>query len=147
MKAAFDAFFSTLVVVRHRGRYLLVEERAEDGRAVWYLPAGGARPGEDFLAVEPVGLLGADQVVADDGRTTKVRLVLLGRVVGDVADLRPGNGAVRAAWFRPAEVRRLSLRHDEVAEWIAVAESRRECPLAKVTCYNRSRPPSHVQAG
>ena len=153
MRAHFDAIFFSLVVVRENDRYVLVEEREQDGRTAWYLPAGGVKPGEDFLAaavretqeeagiiIEPLGLLGADQIVAEDGQTTKIRMVFLGKMVGGSLKTSPDKESVRAAWFHPDELRNLRLRDDEVIEWIDIAEKLRGCPLPLLTCYNRSRP-------
>jgi ADP-ribose pyrophosphatase YjhB (NUDIX family) len=154
MRAHFDAIFFSLVVVRDGGHYLLVEEREPGGRTAWYLPAGGVKAGEDFLAaavretqeeagvmIELVGLLGADQLLAEDGQTTKIRFVFLGKVVGGSLKTIPDDESVRAAWFHPDELRGLRLRDDEVIEWIAVAEKLHGCPLPLLACDNRTRPP------
>jgi len=154
MRAHFDAILFSLVVVRENDRYVLVEERELDGGTAWYLPAGGVKPGEDFLAaavretqeeagilIEPLGLLGADQVVTEDGQTTKIRMVFLGKMVGGSLKTTPDKESLRAAWFRPDELPSLRLRDDEVIEWIHIAEKLAKCPLPLLTCYNRSRPP------
>lgn len=153
MRAQFDAFFFSLVVVREDDRYVLVEEREPDGRTAWYLPAGGVKAGEDFLAaaaretqeeagiiIEPLGLLGADQVVLEDGRTARVRMVFLGKMVGGSLKTRPDKESVRAAWFHPNDLRHLRLRDEDVMHWIHVAETLREYPLPRLVCYNRFRP-------
>ncbi|MBN1506174.1 MAG: NUDIX domain-containing protein [Sedimentisphaerales bacterium] len=153
MRAHFDAIFFSLAVVRENDRYVLVEEREPDGETAWYLPAGGVKPGEDFLGaavretreeagiiIEPLGLLGADQILAEDGQTTKIRMVLLGKMVGGSLKTSPDRESVRAAWFHPDELRDLRLRDDEVIEWIEAAEKLRGSPLPLLTCYNRSRP-------
>ena len=153
MRAYFDAIFFSLVVVRDADKYILVEERELDGGTAWYLPAGGVKPGEDFLGaavretqeeagiiIEPLGLLGADQILVEDGQTTKIRMVFLGKMVGGSLKTSLDKESVRAAWFRPDEMRNLRLRDDEVLEWIDIAEKLRGCTLPLLTCYNRSRP-------
>jgi len=152
MRDHFDAVLFALLVIRDDDRYLLVEESDPNGGTVWYLPAGGVKAGEDFLAaadretqeeagvtIEPVGLLGADQVLAEDGRLTKIRMVFLGKVVGGSLKSTPDDESIRAAWFRPGEIPNLRLRDAEVIEWINVAESLRGCSLPKLTCHNRSQ--------
>ena len=154
MRARFDGLFFSLVVVREGARYLLVEESDPAGGTFWYLPAGGVDAGEDFLAtavretqeeagilIEPVGLLGADQVLAEDGRKTKIRFVLLGRMTGGSLKSVPDNESIRAAWFHPDELPNLRLRDGEVFEWIRVAEKLRGSPLPLLTCHNRSHLP------
>ena len=152
MRAHFEAILFSLAVVRENDKYLLVEERVPDGETAWYLPAGGVKSGEDFqkaavreaqeeagILIEPLGLLGGDQVVAEDGQTTKIRMVFLGKVVGGSLKTSPDEESVRAAWFRPDEIQKLRLRDDEVIEWIEVAEKLKGSPLPLLTCYNRSR--------
>ena len=153
MRAHFDATLFSIVVARQGDQYLLVEERDQDGGTVWYLPAGGVNAGEDFLAaavretqeeagiiIEPVGLLGADQRLAEDGQATKIRCVFLGKMVGGSLKTVPDDESVRAAWLHKADVPQLRLRDGEVIEWIAIAEKFHGCPLPLLTCHNRSRP-------
>jgi 8-oxo-dGTP pyrophosphatase MutT (NUDIX family) len=47
MRTAILTWCFALVVVRSRGRFLLVQERKHG--QLWYLPAGGVEPGESFL--------------------------------------------------------------------------------------------------
>jgi len=153
MRAHFEAILFSLVVVREDDKYVLVEEHEPDGETAWYLPAGGVKSNEDFLAaavreaqeeagisIEPLGLLGGDQVIAEDGQTTKIRMVFLGKMVGGSLKTKPDKESLRAAWFRPDEIRNLRLRDDEVIEWIEVAERLKGSPLPLLTFYNRSRP-------
>jgi len=153
MRTHFEAILFSLVAVRLNNKYLLVEERVSAGESTWYLPAGGVKPSGDFLAaavretqeeagiiIEPLGLLGADQILVEDGQTTKIRIVFLGKMVGGSLKTSLDKESVRAAWFRPDEMRNLRLRDDEVLEWIDVAEKLRGCTLPLLTCYNRSRP-------
>jgi ADP-ribose pyrophosphatase YjhB (NUDIX family) len=132
-----------------RRRQLLVEEHGEDNMKVWHLPGGGVEPGENFLTaairetreesgltIEPVGILGADQVLAEDGVTTKLRMVFLGTPIGGVLKSHPDKESVGAAWFHAEEISRLPLRHQEVTEWIRLAERFREYLLPKLTYYS-----------
>jgi len=148
MRAHFNATFYSLVVVRDGDRYLLVEEDIGDGKTAWYLPAGGVHPGEDFLAagiretkeeagltVDLLGLLGADQVLAKDGLTTKIRLVFLGKVTGGKVKSETDSESVRAGWFYPNEIDELPLRHAEVNDWIRAAERLRHSRLPQFKCH------------
>jgi len=151
MRTHFDATLFSLVVVRDGDRYLLVEESNPGSGTVWYLPAGGVKAGEDFLAaavretqeeagvmIEPVGLLGADQRLAEDGQATKIRCVFLGTMVGGSLKTAPDDESLRAAWFHPGELHNLGLRDEEVIEWITIAQKFQACPLPVLTCHNRS---------
>jgi ADP-ribose pyrophosphatase YjhB (NUDIX family) len=138
----------SLAVVRDGERYLLVEELDGDGNKVWYLPAGGVKWGEDMLAaairetreeagidIEIVGLLGGDQVVAQDGVATKVRMVFLGNMVGGHLKSKADKESLRAVWFHHSEIPVLPLRHAEVNDWIQTAERLGDCPLPQFTFY------------
>ena len=148
MRSHFKASFFSLVVVRDGDKYLLVEEMEQDDSRAWYLPAGGVKTGEDIvtaairetreeagIGIEIVGLLGGDQVVAQDGVATKVRMVFLGRVIGGELKTEADKESLRAGWFHPSEIRALPLRHAEVSDWIQAAERLRDCPLPQFKYY------------
>ena len=148
MRSHFKTSLFSLVVVRDDDRYLLVEELERGGGTAWYLPAGGVKEGEDILtaairetreeaglAVEILGILGGDQVLAQDGLTTRIRLVFLGKATGGQLKLQADDESLRAAWFRLTEIDTLPLRHPEVKDWIHAAERLRDCPVPIFTCY------------
>lgn len=134
-RAYFNAVLFSLVVVKDRGRYALVEERESAEETSWYLPAGGVHHGEDFAAaairetreesgldVELLGILGMDQRISLDGSATKIRVVFLARPVGGSLKQQEDAESVRAKWFEPAEIAGLRLRSPEVTDWVDAAE-------------------------
>ena len=146
MRAHFRALLFSLVVVRDADRYLLVEETDRPHGPVWYIPAGGVEIGEDFAAaavreteeesgliIAPTGILGADQFLSPDGRSTRIRVVFLAHPTGGLLKTAPDDHSRRAAWFRTDEIARLPLRHLEALEWIRRAEHAAGPPLARFT--------------
>lgn len=133
-----------LVVCRHEGRFLLVEERKHGGG--FYLPAGGLELGETIVEaavretleeagvlVEPTSLLAMDHVwLPNGGRVTqKLRFVLEARVTGDpTPKSHADKHSVGARWVAPEEIRDLPLRHPEVCAWTSrVTANRPVLPL------------------
>jgi 8-oxo-dGTP pyrophosphatase MutT (NUDIX family) len=122
---------AVLVVVPHKGRFLLVEEC--DG--TFYLPAGKVEPGENLmaaavretaeeagLAIGLRGVLGVDHTWLD-GRA-KLRFVF----VGYLGILTPPKSHADhhsrgARWVNKSELHALPLRHREVVTWIERSES------------------------
>jgi 8-oxo-dGTP pyrophosphatase MutT (NUDIX family) len=118
-----------LAVVRHEGRYLLVQEC--DG--TFYLPAGRVEPGENLMAaavretaeeggiaIGLSGILGFDHTWID-GPPARARLRFV--FVGYPAFMTPPKSradehSLGAGWFARPEIERLSLRDPEVTAWI-----------------------------
>ncbi|HKE17087.1 MAG TPA: NUDIX domain-containing protein [Kofleriaceae bacterium] len=118
-----------LTVIRHEGRYLLVEER--DG--TFYLPAGRVEPGENLMAaavretaeeagvaIGLTGILGFDHAWRDG---PPARMVLRFVFVGYLAlatspKTRPDRHSRGARWVARDEIARLPLRHPEVTSWV-----------------------------
>jgi 8-oxo-dGTP diphosphatase len=148
MRSHFKATLFSLAVVVDGDRFLLVEELDQDGRQVWFLPAGGVKAGEGFIDaairetreeagidIEIQGLLGGDQVLMEDGVTTRIRLVFLSKPVGGELKSHQDRESLRAAWFGLDEIAGLVLRHQEVMDWIQMAEQVKTRPTARFTCY------------
>ncbi len=117
-------------VVEHDGRYLLVEERAADGRLVLNNPAGHLDPGESLIGAvvrevleetacrfTPTHLLGVylarsgGRDASESGPITYLRFAF----TGSVGEPEPGraldDGIVRALWLLPAEIEAERARH------------------------------------
>ena len=118
-----------LAVVRHDGRYLLVEER--DG--TYYLPAGRVEAGENLMAAAvretaeeagvPIGLsgfIGFDHTWLDGPpERARLRFVFAGYpALMTAPKSRPDQHSRGARWFARAEIERLHLRDPEVVEWV-----------------------------
>lgn len=117
-----------LTVVRHEGRYLLVEEC--DG--TYYLPAGGVEPGENLMAAavretaEEAGIaIGLSGIVGFDHSWwegppahARLRFVFAGYpALLTAPKSRPDEHSRGAGWFDRAEIGRLPLRDPEVLDW------------------------------
>jgi 8-oxo-dGTP pyrophosphatase MutT (NUDIX family) len=118
-----------LTVVRHEGRYLLVQER--DG--TFYLPAGKVEPGENLMAaavretaeeagvaIGLTGILGFDHAWRDGPPPRSVlRFVFVGYLgLLTAPKSRPDHHSLGARWVAREEIARLPLRHAEVATWV-----------------------------
>lgn len=112
-------------VIERDGRYLLVEERASDGRLVLNNPAGHLEPGESLLEAvvrevleetarrfAPSHLLGVRLAPA---RAPEAPTYLRFAFVGTVSEAEPGRaldpGIVRALWLTPEEIAAQRARH------------------------------------
>jgi 8-oxo-dGTP pyrophosphatase MutT (NUDIX family) len=118
-------------VIERDGRYLLVEERAADGRLVLNNPAGHLDPGETLLEAvvrevleetachfTPTHLLGVHLAqsigsYADDGSEpiTYLRFAFIGSVGEPEAGRALDDGIVRTLWLTPAEIDAERARH------------------------------------
>ncbi len=123
-RRAVAAHFFVLVVVEHRGRYLLVHE-CKHGQG-WYLPAGGVEPGETLVEaaeretleeagvrVRPTALVAIDHGWGGSGadQYTRFRYVLTADPVGSVEAKRVADEhSLEARWVTRAEVDALELR-------------------------------------
>lgn len=123
-REATPTWFIVLVVVRSRGRYLLVHERKHGGG--YYLPAGRVEPGESFVdaaaretmeeAGIPIVLEGILRIEHSPHPTaTRMRVIFTARPLDDRPPKSiPDEESLGAGWFTLAEVDRLPLRGDEV---------------------------------
>ena len=117
-------WFFVLVVVRHEGKYLLVQENLRDNP--WYIPAGMVEPGENLIeAAErevaeegglPVivdGVIRIDHTPFAEG-VARVRVYLTARPTDVTAPKStPDEYSRRAGWFTLDEIEGLSLRGEE----------------------------------
>ncbi len=124
-----------LVVCRHEGRFLLVEERKHGGG--FYLPAGGVELGETLIEaavretleeaavlVRPTQLLAMDHHwLPGEGRVMqKMRFILEAEVDSDPTPKRSADKhSLGARWVTADEIHDLPLRHEEVLEWTRLA--------------------------
>lgn len=138
MGSPIPAHLFSLVVVRDRDRFLLVEER--DG--AWYLPAGRVEPGETFAeaalretleeSAVPATLEGIVRIehgVAPGA--VRMRVVFVGRPTERVPPKsRADEHSRSAAWFTIDAIDPSMLRAPEVLEVIKhVARGARVLPL------------------
>jgi 8-oxo-dGTP pyrophosphatase MutT (NUDIX family) len=113
-----------LVVVRHRDRFVLVNELRDRG---WYLPAGRVDPGEAIvdgarrevleesgLEVELDGIVRIEHTPGLGGRDARLRVVFVGHPIGGALKSRPDEESLGAAWVRVSELARYRLRSIEV---------------------------------
>lgn len=121
-------WFFALVVVRHRDRFLLIQERRHDQR--WYLPAGRVEPAErlvDAAIRETLEESGVE--IALDGvlqlqhtpspRGTRVRVIFTGHPIGGTAG--PTSDSLDARFVSPEEAATLPLRSPQVLRWLTLA--------------------------
>ncbi len=146
-RRATPSYAYVLVVVRHEGRFLLVQERKHG--QTFYLPSGGVEAGESILAaavretqeeagirVVPRALIGMDQQWFAGGErgvdaACKWRFILTADPAGSTA---PKSVADRhtlgARWVRREELTRLPLRSGEVMTLVdAVDRGARGVPI------------------
>lgn len=126
-REAIRTWFFALVVARHEGRFLLVQER-KHGRS-WSLPGGRVEPGERFRdaavretleeAGVPVvleGVLRIEHSPRTDG-TARCRAIFLARPEGDpTPKSEPDDESLGARWVTPEEAARLPLRGEDILE-------------------------------
>jgi 8-oxo-dGTP pyrophosphatase MutT (NUDIX family) len=121
-------WFFALVVVRWRGRFLLVQE-AKHGQ-LWYLPAGRAEPGESLtaaamretleeagVAIRLTGILAIEHTPHRE--SARVRVVFLAEPLSEVTPkTTPDEHSLRAMWVSLEEVHGLQLRGEEVRQYL-----------------------------
>lgn len=117
-------WFFVLVVVRHEGKYLLVQENMRDNP--WYIPAGRVEPGESLVeaAEREVAEEGGMPVIVDSviridhtpfaEGVSRLRVYLTARPT-DVTEPKttPDEYSRQARWFTLGEIEQLSLRGEE----------------------------------
>jgi ADP-ribose pyrophosphatase YjhB (NUDIX family) len=123
--------FVALTVVRHAGRYLLVEEHT----GLWSIPGGRADAGEllaeaakrecleeSGVAIELEALIRIEQTPLTEG--ARVRAFYLARPIDAITPKSIADEhTLRAAWFTPAELAQLSIRYRGYARAIAHVEA------------------------
>jgi phosphatase NudJ len=126
-------WFFVLAAVRRADRFLLVRERRHGQR--WYLPAGRAELGEDFIAaaqretleeagvpIEVDGILRVEH--SPSPRGTRVRLIVSAKPADDTPPKSQADGeSLEAGWFTVEEMRRLPLRGPDVLKIFSHVES------------------------
>jgi phosphatase NudJ len=111
-------------VVERDGRYLLVEERAADGRLVLNNPAGHLDPGETLLQAvvrevleetacvfTPTHLQGIHLAPSGSGDVTYLRFAFAGQVGAPLPGRALDDGIVRVLWLTRAEIAAERARH------------------------------------
>ena len=137
-----------MVIVKRGQRFLLVHER-KHGQG-WYLPAGRVEPGETFEAaalretkeeagidVELEGILRLEQTPRGDHQ--RIRVFFLARPKDDMPPKSvPDEHSLEANWFEIAELAAISLRGDEVEEWLRYVLG--GAPVAPLSILRRETP-------
>lgn len=111
-------------VVERGGRYLLVEERAADGRLVLNNPAGHLDQGETLLQAvvrevleetacvfTPTHLQGIHLAPSATGDVTYLRFAFAGHVSEPLPGRGLDDGIVRTLWLTPEEIAAERARH------------------------------------
>ena len=122
------AFFVVLVVVRHQGRYLMIQETKHGQR--WYLPAGGVEEGESptdgarretleeaGIAIEPTVFLDVEHFVRT-GPSVVLRFIVAAKARSFEPKQTPDEHSLRASWLTRDEIESLPLRDPEVLRHI-----------------------------
>lgn len=139
-----------LVVVRHRGAFLLVHERRH-GQG-WYLPAGRVEPGETLedaahretleesgVEITLEGILRIEHTPWPDGHV-RMRIFYVARPAGDPTPKSSADEhSLGAAWVTLGDLDRLRLRGDEVRRILAYVAS--GPPLAPLSLITREGAP------
>jgi 8-oxo-dGTP pyrophosphatase MutT (NUDIX family) len=136
-------------VVEQDGRYLMVEERTEDG-VQYNQPAGHLEANESLIeavvreALEetahhfvPDAVLGIYRWRAPHRDRVYLRVAFTGHVTGFDPALTLDKGILRAAWMTPAEIEAKKPQHRSplIAQCIADHQSGRRYPLDLLTHY------------
>ena len=125
------------VVVMREGSVLLVKRSVRPRMGAWCLPGGFLELGETVeecaarelleetgLSADGFSLIGARTDVTEYGGIMLAALEALGAG----GDLRPGDDASEAAWFRLDEVPPLAFQaHDRIVEALRSAEGKGSC--------------------
>jgi phosphatase NudJ len=137
-------FFAVMVVVKMEARYLMVREKRFDQK--WYLPAGRVEPGEDLFSaaqretLEESGLeVQLDGIIRLEHEATadysRVRAIFFGHPTGN-GRLKtvPDEHTLGAQWLTLEEIRGLTLRWDEVLDFVGYVEENKPIyPLAALS--------------
>ena len=133
-------WYFAVVVVRHRDRFLLVQERKHGQR--WYLPAGRAEPGESLaeaaaretleesgVRVRLTGVLRVEH--SPSPRRARLRAVYLAEPSGDTKTKQePDDESLRAEWVSLSELDQYEMRGPEVEQLLRyVADGGKCSPL------------------
>lgn len=110
-------------IVERDGRFLLVEEEADD-RVVLNQPAGHLDEGETLINaviretleetawhIKPVALLGVYRWINPAGRTTYLRFAFIAHALREETGRVLDHGCLRAVWLTPEEIRAERSRH------------------------------------
>ena len=135
-------WYFALVVIRHEGRFLLIQERKHGQK--WYIPAGRVESGETFLQgarrevmeeagihIEVDGIMRVQHTPMEEG-SARMRVIFVARPAEgvDVDDVG-GPDALDARWVTVDEAATLPLRGDEVLGMFDyVSESRPIYPVS-----------------
>lgn len=135
-------------VVERDGRFLLVEERGEDGRLVYNQPAGHLEQGESLAEaavrealeetgwhIELDGLVGIALYKAPSNGVTYHRTTFFGRALRHEPERPLDNGIERAVWLSADEIAAAKdkLRSPMVAEVVRLYQSGQRHPLSIIS--------------
>ena len=130
-------WYFAVVVVRHRDRFLLVQERKHGQR--WYLPAGRAEPGESLaeaaaretleesgVKVRLTGVLRVEH--SPSPRRARLRAVYLAEPSGDTKTKQePDDESLRAEWVSLSELDQYEMRGPEVEQLLRYVANGGKC--------------------
>ena len=130
-------WYFAVVVVRHRDRFLLVQERKHGQR--WYLPAGRAEPGESLaeaaaretleesgVRVRLTGVLRVEH--SPSPRRARLRAVYLAEPSGDTKTKQePDDESLRAEWVSLSELDQYEMRGPEVEQLLRYVANGGKC--------------------
>lgn len=135
-------------VIEDNGRFLFVEEKADDGRLVFNQPAGHLERGESLLdaalretleetgwTVELQGVVGIGLYTAPANDTTYCRTTFFGRPLRHDPQRALDTGIVRAVWLTAAEIaaQHERLRSPMVARVLEQYRDGHRYPLSMIT--------------
>ena len=137
-------------LIERDGRFLLVEEEAEDGLR-FNQPAGHLDEGESLVAAcarealeetawgfTPTALVGIYQWPRPQGDITYLRFAFCGDLGAHEAGRELDTGILRAVWMTPDEIRATAERHRSPLVWQCVSDylARRRYPLELIRHYD-----------
>lgn len=125
-RAPIPTWCFALVVARHEGRFLLVQERKHE--QLWYVPAGRVEIGETFaegairetfeesgVRVVLEGILRIEHTPMQGG--ARLRVIFVAHPAADpTTKPEPDEHSLGAGWFTIAEARELPLRGTDVID-------------------------------
>ncbi len=142
------AHVTVATVVERQGRFLLVEETADEG-IVLNQPAGHLEPGESLFdaarretreetgcEVELEALLGISQYTSPANGVTYLRTTFCARLVAELPNPTLDKEILRTLWLTPAEMRAESgrMRSPLVMASVKLYLAGRRWPLDLVSC-------------